>query len=68
MPPTLSLRYHWQQPTVKMRSGLLDLDEGAIKVAAPAVELRPVYRLDELQKYGLEQKHELRVPVFSATF
>jgi hypothetical protein len=24
--------------------------------------------LDELQKYGLEQKHELRVPVFSTTF
>ena len=23
---------------------------------------------DELQKYGLEQKHELRVPVFAATF
>jgi hypothetical protein len=64
----LSLRYHWQQPKVTPRVSLLDVDEGAIKVAVPAVELRPVYRVDELQKYGLEQKHELRVPVFSATF
>jgi hypothetical protein len=67
-PGTTSLRYHWQGAKLKMPVGLLDLDEGAFKVAVPAVELRPVYRLDELQKYGLEQKHELRVPVFSATF
>jgi hypothetical protein len=67
-PGPTSLRYHWQGAKLKMPVGLLDLDEGAFKVAVPAVELRPVYRLDELQKYGLEQKHELRVPVFSATF
>jgi hypothetical protein len=48
--------------------GLLDLDEGAFQVAVPAIEVRPLYGLDELQKYGLEQKHELHVPVFSATF
>lgn len=63
-----SLRYHWKEATLKIPVGLLDLDEGAFKVAVPAVELRPVYRPDELQKYGLEQKHELRVPVFSASF
>ena len=53
---------------MKIPVGLVDLDEGAFKVAVPAVELRPVYRIDELQKYGLEQKHELRVPLFAATF
>jgi hypothetical protein len=67
-PGPTSLRYHWRQAKLKLPAGLLDLNEGAFKVAVPAVELRPVYRIDELQKYGLEQKHELRVPVFSATF
>jgi len=67
-PSTLYLHYHWQPALVKLPAGLVDLDEGAFKVAVPAMEVRPVYALDELQKYGLEQKHELRVPVFSATF
>jgi len=64
----LALHYHWEPAKLKLPVGLLDLDEGAFKVAMPAVEIRPLYRLDEMQKYGLEQKHELRVPVFSATF
>jgi hypothetical protein len=64
----VALHYHWEPAKLKLPIGLLDLDEGAFKVAMPAVEIRPVYRLDEMQKYGLEQKHELRVPVFSATF
>jgi len=67
-PSTLFLHYHWEPARVKLPAGLVDLDEGAFKVAMPAMEVRPVYALDELQKYGLEQKHELRVPVFSATF
>jgi hypothetical protein len=68
VPGARTLHYHWKEATLKIPVGLLDLDEGAFKVAVPAVELRPVYRPDELQKYGLEQKHELRVPVFSANF
>jgi hypothetical protein len=67
-PPPVSLHYHWQQASLKVEPGLLALDESAVRVAVPAVEVRPLYRPDELQKYGLEQKHELRVPVFSATF
>jgi hypothetical protein len=70
-PPTpgpQTLHYHWQPAQLKLPAGLLDLDQGAFKVAVPAVEIRPTYGLTELQKYGLEQKHELRVPVFSATF
>ena len=67
-PGPTSLRYHWREGKMKIPVGLVDLDEGAFKVAVPAVELRPVYRVDELQKYGLEQKHELRVPLFAATF
>ena len=67
-PGPVSLHYHWQQASVKVQPGLVGLDEGAVQLAVPAVEVRPLYRLDELQKYGLEQKHELRVPVFAATF
>jgi hypothetical protein len=67
-PQTRLLHYHWQAAELKVPVGLVDVDDGAFKVAVPAVEIRPVYGLSELQQYGLEQKHELRVPVFSATF
>jgi len=66
--PSTRLHYHWQPTRLKLPAGLLDVEEGAVQVAMPAVEVRPIYRLEELQKYGLEQQHELRVPVFSATF
>jgi hypothetical protein len=68
-PPPISLRYHWKEGSqLKVATGLLDLNEAGLQVAAPSVEIRPLYRPDEIQKYGLEQKQELRVPVFSATF
>jgi hypothetical protein len=69
-PGGTSLRFHWKEGSAakKVATGLVDLEEGGLKVAVPAVEVRPLYRPDELQKYGLEQKHELRVPVFAATF
>jgi hypothetical protein len=66
--PSTRLHYHWEPAKLKLPAGLLDVTEGAFKVAVPAIEIRPAYGLDELQRYGLEQKHELRVPVFSATF
>jgi hypothetical protein len=66
--PPSTLRYHWQPAKVKLPAGLVDIDEGSFRVAMPAIEVRPIYGIDELQKYGLEQKHELRVPVFSAAF
>jgi hypothetical protein len=66
--PSTYLHYHWQPAKLKMPSGLLDFDESAFKVAVPSVEIRPVYGATELQMYGLEQKHELHLPVFSATF
>ncbi len=66
--PQTRLHYHWQAAQLKMPLGLVDVDDGSFKVALPAVEVRPVYDVSELRQYGLEQKHELRVPVFSATF
>lgn len=68
-PRPVALHYHWQQPAqAKRTSGLLGVDDGALSVAVPSVEVRPVYAADELQKYGLSQKHEFRVPVFATTF
>jgi hypothetical protein len=67
-PGPTSLHMHWHAPKLKLPAGLLDLDEGTLKVAVPAMEIRPMYRPDELQKYGLEQQSELRLPVLSATF
>ena len=65
---TLHYRMHWQTAKLALPTGLLDVDEGAFKLAVPAVEIRPTYGIAEVQMYGLEQKHELRLPVFSATF
>jgi hypothetical protein len=67
-PGPTSLHMHWHAPKLKLPAGLLDLDDGTLKVAIPAMEIRPMYRPDELLKYGLEQRHELRLPVLSATF
>jgi hypothetical protein len=63
-----SMHLRWQAPKLLLPTGLLAVDEGSLRVAMPAVEIRPVYRIDELQKYHLAQQQELRVPVLSATF
>ena len=65
---SLALHYHWQPAKVKLPAGLLAMDDGAVSLAVPAVQVAPVYQMTEVQKFGLEQKHELRLPVFSATF
>jgi hypothetical protein len=67
-PAPASLRYHWAPGRVAMPLALLDLTDGAPHVGVPAVEVRPVYSMAEVTKYGLAQEHELRLPVLSATF
>jgi hypothetical protein len=42
-------------------------DDG-FRLSVPAVEVRPVYTQAELSKYGLTQRQELRLTVFSAAF
>ena len=59
---------HWHAPKLALPSGLLALNEGLLHVAVPAIEIRPAYRLDELQKFGLEQKQEVHFALLSSTF
>jgi hypothetical protein len=47
---------------------LVDVHGGTLRLSVPAVEVRPTYSLVEVQKFGVEQRTELRVPVFQATF
>jgi hypothetical protein len=63
-----SLHMHWHAPKLALPGGLLALNDGLLRVAVPAVEIRPAYRLDELQKYGVEQKQELHFALLSSTF
>ena len=47
---------------------VVDMYRGELALGVPAVELRPVYSTRELAQYGVEQRGELRVPVFKAQF
>jgi hypothetical protein len=51
-------------PTV----GLLDVSGGAVRMGAPAVAVKNMYSLEEIAKYGVEQKTEVNIPVVSASF
>ena len=67
-PPSTHLHYHWAPARMTAPLALLSLDDGAMRVAVPPIELRPVYGSVELSQYGLSQQHELRLSVFSAKF
>jgi hypothetical protein len=47
---------------------LLDVYGGKLALGIPALELRPTYSTRELAMFGVEQRTEVRVPVFRATF
>lgn len=66
--PTSHLHYHWAPARVTVPVALLDIDDGALRMGVPAVEVRPVYSMAELQQHGLRQEHELRFPVLAARF
>jgi hypothetical protein len=66
--PTSFLHMHWEAAKLKLPAGLLAVDDGALRVAVPAMEIKPTYRTDELQKYGLEQKQELHFALLSSRF
>jgi hypothetical protein len=46
----------------------LDLDNGALALGIPAVDVRPLYSLRERGMFGVEQGHEVRVSLFRAVF
>jgi hypothetical protein len=37
-------------------------------MSVPSIEVRPVFSMTELRQYGMQQREEVRVPVFAATF
>ena len=47
---------------------LVDIRGGDLRLGIPAVEVRPLYTAAEMRQLGLEQKEEIRVPVFHAVW
>lgn len=47
---------------------LVDLRNGEVRMSVPSIEVRPVFSMTELRQYGMQQREEVRVPVFAATF
>jgi len=54
------------RPPIAM--SLVDLYGGTWRLGVPAVEVRPMYSSIEVKKYGVEQRTEVRLPIFQATF
>jgi hypothetical protein len=48
--------------------GLVGLDREGLMLGVPAVQIKPMYTPVELSQYGIEQKTEVHIPVFSAAF
>jgi hypothetical protein len=51
-----------------MRVGAVDVSEGMLRVGVPVLDVRPMYSREELERFGVEQGTEVRVPVVRATF
>lgn len=51
-----------------MPTSVVDIYSGSVRLAVPAVEIRPVYSMTEMRQYGMQQKEEVRIPVFHASF
>ena len=49
-------------------TSLVDMNAGAWRLGVPAVAVLPTYTPTEVKTYGVDQKAEVRVPVFQATF
>ena len=63
---TSDARSHLRQRA--FHAGLLGLDPEGLKLGVPAVRIRPIYTPVELSQYGVEQRTEVDIPVFSASF
>ncbi len=55
-------------PKPHLAFSLVDLHAGHLALGLPAVEVRPVYTQREMATYGVDQKSEVRVPLFKAAF
>jgi hypothetical protein len=64
--PRRSARAAAQIPRIP--TALFDIYRGDLALGAPAVEVRALYTERERQMFGVDQGHEVRVPVFKAVF
>lgn len=46
----------------------LGFSNEGLKLGLPALEIRPMYTQREQQQFGVEQRHEVRLPIFQAMF
>ncbi len=55
--------------TLPEPTGLVDVSgDGSLRLSVPAVEIRPVFTLTELHRFGLEQRDGVHLPVVSGVF
>jgi hypothetical protein len=47
---------------------IVGLNEGLLQLGLPAVEVSPMYSATEQSIYGVQQRTEVKIPVFSAAF
>ena len=68
--PTLgpTTKLHAPKKLTPPTFSMLGLREGRVAFGVPAIELRPLYQTDELQRYGVSQGTEVRIPVLSTSF
>jgi len=47
---------------------VVGMADGVVQLGVPAIEVKPMYSPTELSIYGVQQRTEVRIPVFSAAF
>ncbi|NUO50249.1 MAG: hypothetical protein HOV80_15450 [Polyangiaceae bacterium] len=57
-----------RHPGEPLPVALFDLQPNTVRMGVPAVQIKNMYSLEEIAKYGVEQKTEVNIPVVSASF
>jgi hypothetical protein len=57
-----------RRPGEPLPVALFDLQPGTVRMGVPAVQIKNMYSLEEIAKYGVEQQTEVSIPVVSASF
>ncbi len=48
--------------------GIIGMNDGEVMLGVPAIEVKPMYTPVELSMYGVQQRTEVKIPLFSAAF
>ncbi|MBI4701990.1 MAG: hypothetical protein HY744_12700 [Deltaproteobacteria bacterium] len=51
-----------------MLPALVGFDGSALRLGVPAIEVRPMYSVEDMVRFGVAQRSELHVPVLGARF